>query len=248
MHAAVFRHDGSPNLGDALQTIALSRWFASVEAVSRYYSKPRANRGTTLVANGWLGRNIVDITDTNALFAGVHVHENEDNYRWIQNSRFAVGARDPFTQAELGRRGINSEFIGCCTLTFDSHRGPRTGVLAVDADHSGAVRLTHLNPMAYDRQWEAASRLLERYRTAEAVYTTRLHVALPCLAFGTPVALAHPRKVKGDAAKRFGLWEALGLPYEKLAVMDVQPWRERFRDFLQRALGPLSLSEPKFPE
>jgi len=39
------------------------------------------------------------------------------------------------------------------------------------------------------RRLERANRLLERYARAKLVITTRLHCALPCVAFGTPVLL-----------------------------------------------------------
>ena len=40
-------------------------------------------------------------------------------------------------------------------------------------------------------KFKAAERILERYARAKLVVTSRLHCALPCLAFGTPVIFVH---------------------------------------------------------
>ena len=75
------------------------------------------------------------------------------------------------------------------------------------------VRLTHELPSStckrvpVGRRLAKARDLLDKYRTAELVITTRLHCALPCRAFGTPVILLH-RKYHTD--KRFdGLHDIL---------------------------------------
>ena len=54
---------------------------------------------------------------------------------------------------------------------------------------------------------------LQRYRIAEAVYTTRFHVAFPCLASGKPVYLASPQNAWPPG--RFSVFEKLDDPYNK---------------------------------
>jgi hypothetical protein len=53
------------------------------------------------------------------------------------------------------------------------------------------VRTAHLdfNGGSFSARRRKASRLLRLYSNAQWVITTRLHAALPCLAFGTPVLL-----------------------------------------------------------
>ncbi len=52
-----------------------------------------------------------------------------------------------------------------------------------------ARQLTHYHPSRHTEQerFEMAESFLEKYATARLVITSRLHCALPCLAFGTPV-------------------------------------------------------------
>jgi len=53
-------------------------------------------------------------------------------------------------------------------------------------------RLTSLlSKRATSKKLRGAERFLERYAKAKLVVTSRLHCALPCLAFGTPVVFVH---------------------------------------------------------
>lgn len=45
-----------------------------------------------------------------------------------------------------------------------------------------------------EEKFKEAKRLLKIYADAELVVTSRIHVALPCLAFGTPVIFIHPNR------------------------------------------------------
>ncbi len=45
-----------------------------------------------------------------------------------------------------------------------------------------------------EEKFNEAKRLLKIYADAELVVTSRIHVALPCLAFGTPVIFVHPNR------------------------------------------------------
>lgn len=66
------------------------------------------------------------------------------------------------------------------------------------------VRVTHELPPGFSPgpHWRMAAMraLLNKYRTAELVITARLHCALPCRAFGTPVIFLH---TKYDKDRRF---------------------------------------------
>lgn len=47
------------------------------------------------------------------------------------------------------------------------------------------------NEGSINRRFARAKAILEKYREAKLVVTSRLHCALPCIAFGTPVILVH---------------------------------------------------------
>jgi len=66
---------------------------------------------------------------------------------------------------------------------------------------------------------EAAEALLTRYRTSSLVVTSRLHCALPCLAFGTPVVFLH----SSPNDPRFRGLERLIRIYDGSAPIDWSP-------------------------
>lgn len=116
-----------------------------------------------------------------------------------------IGARDYSTLAELHKRGIKAYFSGCLTLTLENpYKKRRDIVYLVDfPEHmihylkskiKGPVEvLTHEVPskIQYDHtaRLKYAENLLEKYRQAKCVVTSKLHVSMPCLAFETPVLL-----------------------------------------------------------
>jgi hypothetical protein len=155
-----------------------------------------------------------------------------------------VGARDQRTLDRMRAAGIPAYHSCCLTLTLDDMPPLPRGdeVLLVDADiddwplleqlvpraiidHAARVRhgTTELRPWA--EKLRLVDELLERYRRARCVITSRLHCALPCLAFGTPVVWLFRRM---DADPRFDatlyalLGDGVSLPegwdWEKPAV------------------------------
>ncbi|HSI12110.1 MAG TPA: polysaccharide pyruvyl transferase family protein [Chthoniobacter sp.] len=234
----IHRYRKTWNIGDAIQTIALERLLPAATYVWRDLDTPDEN--VPFVVNGWLGNNRPPVANANCLFAGVYVHSNEDNYRWIRNTRFAeVGARDPAMVMWCADRKIRASLIGCATLTFDPYRGPRSGVYAVDTKVDGATFICHdIGEMEWTEQLALARDLLVRYQQAELVITSRLHVALPCLAFGTPVIIKDPMQW-GDKERnrRFSILDSIGVRYGTPHVQDVSGWRERYIHFLERNLG-----------
>jgi hypothetical protein len=234
----IHRYRKTWNIGDAIQTIALERLFPAVSYVWRDLDSPAEN--IPFVVNGWLGNNQPPVTNPNCLFAGVYVHSNEDNYRWIRNSRFSeIGARDPATAMWCADRKIRAALIGCATLTFDPYTGPRSGTYAVDAKDAEGNPLCHdIGDLEWDAQLHLARELLQRYQRAELVTTSRLHVALPCLAFGTPVVIQDPmRWGNRERNRRFSILDAVGVRYDTPHVQDVSDWRRRYISFLERHLG-----------
>ncbi len=112
-----------------------------------------------------------------------------------------VGARDRATLSLLARHGVESFYSGCLTLTFPARdQVERKNMVACDLDADTLKALagrlkapplitTHTDNVtqsAADRFTKAES-LLRLYAEARLVVTSRLHCALPCIAFGTPV-------------------------------------------------------------
>jgi hypothetical protein len=112
-----------------------------------------------------------------------------------------IGARDRATQRILRERGIDAEFSGCLTLTLPPSSLPREEhIVACDLPprllralrarvRMPVIETTHRDTRTRGpaQRMRLAAELLTRYARAHCVITTRLHCALPCLAFGTPV-------------------------------------------------------------
>jgi len=241
------------NLGDAIQTVALSRLLGPRLGGVYRDAAHKAPADITFVVNGWLG-------DTpggrNTLFAGIHIAQNlSQMVRWVKDSDFPVGSRDPHTQAQLRLHGIRSEMIACATLTFERYAGSRRGRYAIDvsaARQPGGFtvlsNVIHAN-MSWPDQWRLALSRLETLRRAEIVETSRLHVALPCLALGTPVVVHEADVGKTSQPERFSLLRSMGFPFGVPVVMDVSEHAARFRRFLADALNfEVRVGVPVFPE
>lgn len=248
----VFIHRGTGNLGDAIQTIALCR-ILGPNCVGIYRDRPipRTSLEMPLIVNGWLGYHAHDEA-SEAVFAGVHLARQEGAYaRWIGHSKHVSGSRDPYTQGLLQTFGIRSEMIGCATLTFDRYRGIRRGRYSIDA-----LAPEHVTPLTnripdidWISQWTLASELLAILRHAEVVYTTRLHVALPCLAFGTPVVFPASGFERLSEKHRLSLLFGLSFSFDEPVTTDVRAVGEGYIAFLERTLGRVNLvSEAIMPK
>ena len=112
-----------------------------------------------------------------------------------------IGCRDLHTCEVLTKHGVDNYFSGCLTMTFAPNHDQRTNeILLVDVEDTSmipdhilkrATRLSHVisNDISHQDKMLKANHFLERYRTAELVISTRLHVVLPCLAMKTKAVL-----------------------------------------------------------
>lgn len=127
--------------------------------------------------------------------------------------RKQIGCRDPFTFAKVIRAGLNAYMSGCITATLglvstdaSTDATPRSGIYLVDVELPSLARYVPADIIAravvcthvYDgspgdtlQKFKQAGELLDKYMRAELVITSRLHCALPCLAYGTPVLYYH---------------------------------------------------------
>lgn len=122
--------------------------------------------------------------------------------QWL-NSNGPVGVRDYFTLNLLSGFGINSYFSGCITTTLKKFPDvtKHDEIIAVDISkqmteyvkrHSNkkVTVKTHklkMESLPLKERFLLVEKYLKLYQGASLVITSRLHAALPCLAFGTPV-------------------------------------------------------------
>ncbi|MCL2470932.1 MAG: polysaccharide pyruvyl transferase family protein [Propionibacteriaceae bacterium] len=134
-----------------------------------------------------------------------------------------VGARDTSTLNFLTHHGVDTWMSRCLTLTLSRDERIPTAeyILAVDCppDAVAALRqqtdrpIVHVSPyhmanLERDERFRLAEFLLMLYQSAHTVVASRLHAALPCLAFDTPVLLVKT-DTTFDEARFDGLTELL---------------------------------------
>jgi Polysaccharide pyruvyl transferase len=247
----VLIYKDSGNLGDAIQTLALCRMLGErCRGVYRDLPVPGKWQEAPLIVNGYLGSTAFPTLARNAVFAGIHIAGRERELgSWLRSSGNVVGARDPYTQHLLKGIGVESEMIGCATLTFERYRGVRSGRYSIDINpRPNTIALTnYIGRIPWKEQWELAEARLQQLRTAEIVYTNRLHVILPCLAFGSPVEFPLDALSGLFEKARISLLNAIDFPYDTPVEMDVSSFSERYCSFLERRLNRC-LRPAKTPE
>lgn len=134
-----------------------------------------------------------------------------------------IGARDMETKKRLEKNGIDAFFSGCMTLTLQKFENVEKNnkIFLVDASESVIEKvksenteyeieeITHwavpeeISKKSIDERLKDVEDLLKKYQGAHLVITNRLHVALPCVALGTPVILVHPEYYDEDRLGTF---------------------------------------------
>ena len=133
-----------------------------------------------------------------------------------------IGCRDVETQKRLSNNGIENYFSGCMTLTIEKFEDVKKEdyICLVDLDKNSAdlvkqntnreiKEITHwLDPKetvkkTFEERMNEVEKILKTYQGAHVVFTNRLHVALPCIALGTPVVLIHKEKYEEDRLGTF---------------------------------------------
>ncbi len=177
--------------GEKLKLI-LNGWY-----MHNPYNWPPHSNITPLIVSFHITEGAVDLQDK----------DSNPSVRLLTSSGFnflklhePIGARDLHTLAILRAAGLDAYFSACLTLTLPNWLGERNGaVVCCDIDPkiyssiarvvgSNLERVSHFDTSEDTAvRFERANNLLEIYKRAQFVITTRLHCALPCLAFGTPV-------------------------------------------------------------
>lgn len=119
-----------------------------------------------------------------------------------------IGCRDLYTVRKFQEKGIESYFSGCLTLTLQNKlaKERNNNILVVDSHilckklfekiipasirkvcHYEIQGLSLGHKLNNEEKFKEAQKLLDKIAQAKCVITSRLHTALPCLAFGTPV-------------------------------------------------------------
>lgn len=227
------------NLGDYIQSLAARPFLPSVdrlisrEELGSYHGPP-----TKLILNGWFTHHPDGWAPSPAINPLlVSFHLNPAAAPWLlsgPNLEFfrrhaPVGCRDHSSVRLFQEAGIPAEFTGCLTLTLRRPSGlaPSGEILLNDLPSplppSLASLLSPLSRPAHhlttspsllrlapsSLRFRAAESRLRRLAAARFVVTTRLHIALPCLAMGTPALLVRADHHITQSSRFDGLQELL---------------------------------------
>ncbi len=221
-----------------MQTAALCSLLGrECEGVYRDLPHPEADDDSVLIVYGWCG-GVMPQPTQQCLFSGIQIGvKHEKCINWLRCVSQPIGVRDPYTHNLLRANRIASTIVGCATLTLPRYCGPRAGRLSVNVSVPGTTLLTNaIANLSWTDQWRLAIHRLDELRRAEVVYTSRLHVLLPCLAFGTPVVFPLAAYEGTGEKERLTLFDALGCEFDVAMQLDVSDWAERYCRFLSEGL------------
>lgn len=247
-YTIAYRNEG--NLGNTIQTLGLT--YLISPSLGMWYDNisPMPNKNDILICNGWFGTT-PQIKGGNAIFFGMHISDtsgplDESLVKWLRESNKEVGTRDPNSAVILNNMGIKAKFVGCGSLMFPKYNGKRSGEVCVDFDGPGTHYTHNIDPsMPWKDKWDLSLKMIDIYKTAKVVYTNRLHVALPCLALGTPVYV-----VSNTDTTRFSILETLGVNFDNISYnVNVNDIKAIYKEFMETQLNEkLTIQAPQLPK
>lgn len=213
MRYAIFGFS-TPNLGDDVQALAAALLLPRVDA---YVDRDRLDQVRLptphhLIMNSWFAikrYNAVPSASIVPHYFGQCVGRPELlNEAWLSEwrQRGPIGVRDTGSLALLQERGIDAYYSGCLTTWMGRFIEPvrrREGIVFLDVPPAmeafipqalcaKARRISNDTAKGDADIWRRLRRtaeILDVLRGAEMVVTRRLHAALPCVGFGTPVTV-----------------------------------------------------------
>ena len=139
-----------------------------------------------------------------------------------------IGCRDMHTTRLLQSKGVDAYFSGCVTLTFENQFDSRNDdIILADPlfnlwpysygrycarklvpkeEQKNIKYITHRRPSrnrSQELRKKDAEEIIVAYSQAKVVLTSRIHVALPCLALGTPVIFINAGYNSRNLSNRF---------------------------------------------
>lgn len=185
------------NVGDDMQTLAALQFAPDAKFVRRD-KIGEETRDLKIIGNAWwMEGECYPRANQNILPISMHIWNDGFPMDWLK-VREPIGCRDTWTMNRLKENSIKAYFSGCLTLTFPEYKGKRDGIVYVDDvprewKIEDALYLSHTNEegdsLSPSKRMKIAQERLDVYKKARLVITNRLHVALPCVAVGTPVLI-----------------------------------------------------------
>ena len=223
--------NSSCNIGDEIQSIAAARFLPHIdtyvhrEQVNRF----KSDKKTKLIMNAWwtrLPKTFPPSKDIIPLLISMHFKHQlrkktpMPGYTVYFKKYGPVGCRDKATAKWLNDNGIPAYFSGCLTLTLQRNPSLKREdyILGVDLPKHIVKEIKSrtnrpvyniprtLLPLNLNKRFRLAKTMLYLYHNAHCVVTSRLHAAMPCLAFETPVLMLD---TKNNWLRRDGRYDGL---------------------------------------
>ncbi|MEO0509048.1 MAG: polysaccharide pyruvyl transferase family protein [Verrucomicrobiota bacterium] len=213
----------TPNLGDDMQAIAAVSqypWLDTLVNRDRLDVAKLEEQHLCTMASWFLVKNYKRLprSQIDPIFFGFCLGRDvllETDWLGYLKENEPIGSRDLRTADKLKAAGVDSYYSGCITLFMGKRfrRIPaeeRSGIVFVDVPEADGLIPQHVkdasrsltnfttpdivkNPFA---RWTRIAATCDILRRAELVVTRRLHTALPCVGFGTPVVVILEDKPK----------------------------------------------------
>jgi len=217
--------------------LVMQSWFGDYAGV---FPLPWSDKITPI----FLGFHLNKINGTRERFLKEKIYEKMIPYQ-------PIGCRDRSTAEFLKSCGLDAYFSGCMTLTFDKREvEPQNGkIFAVDLTRKAYKNLpdfikneadTSITHFYYWNEYpvskkgafefeQAAQNILNRYKNeAKLVITSKIHVAMPCLAMGIPVIFIN-EDVKNE---RFDVLQGL-IPMYTPDEIDEIDWNPKVPEHIE---------------
>ena len=218
----------SMNIGDEIQSIAAQRFLPKIDTLvhREQVNSFQSRRKTKLIMNAWWMWQPKNFPPSDSIVPLPISMYIRDDIRDSLNSQSIdylkkigpIGCRDISTKDYLLSKGIDAYFSGCLTLTLN--RGPHIPrgdfILAIDLPDAVVelmrqktdrriYTLTQILTPSFTQgqRFDLARTVLYLLSRAHCVVTTRLHVAMPCLALETPVLRVDLAKDNNNIKSRF---------------------------------------------
>lgn len=203
------------NIGDYVQTLPIYEAISGCDVLNREDLANIPGGGRRLILNGWYCHDPSNVFPIDAGFdthvVGFHLASSarkafldQQLSIWKEQNK-PIGCRDNSTFAFMRESGLQSAFVSYCPSILNTGVGERKPDRKVVIDFP-----TYLLPntdeyhiessiipsyMTVQQKIALARHFLNfLYRKAELVITTRIHVALPCVAMGVPVIFYGDKK------------------------------------------------------
>ncbi len=239
------------NLGDDVQSLAAALLLPRIDSyVDRdRLCSVRLREPHLVIMNSWFAKrhDAVPSSSLAPIYFGYCIGRPELlNDVWFSEWKCRaapIGCRDRYSVRKLQDAGIDAHFTGCLTTLmgrFFSPPAKREGVLFIDVPEpierlipseirERARRLSNRTMnrnRSQSERYREIAQVLDAVRSAELVVTRRLHAALPCVGFGTPVTV-YLEDIPQNRRRFSGPDEFLPIVFhDGIGPIDAPGWKE----------------------